>query len=228
MSSPKVPVNSSTRGKMFVISAPSGAGKTTLLQTVCAQNSTLKRAVTTTTRPMRDGEVDGRDYHFLTEADFQAKVEAGGFIEFANVFGNFYGLTREAVEAQLSQGQNIVVILDVQGAASVMREMPEDVVSIFILPPSPDELRQRLFARGDNENDDLNTRLKCVKWELSFCPWFKYIVVNDKFYEAVADILAVVEKEKPDAVPSVTNDRATKLLRLRFRFIKTVAASFLN
>mgnify|MGYP006437424829 CR=1 FL=1 len=227
MSSQNTIVDNSTRGKLFVISAPSGAGKTSIVHAACGYDTSLKRAVTTTTRPMRDGEVDGRDYHFLTEADFHAKVEAGDFIEYANVFGNLYGLTRAAVETHLSQGQNVVVILDVQGALSVIKDMPDDVVSIFILPPSPYVLRRRLYGRGCPDNN-LDARLNSIGWEVSLCCWFEYVVLNDDFEEAVADILAVVAREKPGDAHQAAAARGDNVLQEKHMLIKNVAAAFMT
>ena len=242
MSSQDAPVNNSTRGKLFVISAPSGAGKTSVLQAVCAKDNTLKRAVTTTTRPPRDGEVDGQDYHFITHEDFHEKTKAGGFLESATVFGNFYGLTRDAVEKCLRDGENVLVILDVQGAKSVMALMPNDVISIFILPPSPEELHRRLFARdadnacknyeklGGDSPKDLKRRLDTAAWEIGFCHSFKYIVVNDDFDEAVADILAITESEKSSKHSPVASStaRANHLLQNQKHIVKTIAFSFMR
>lgn len=201
-------------GMLYIVGAPSGAGKTSLLAEVQNREPSLMQAVTTTTRPMREGEVNGEHYHFITHQDFAAKVEAGAFLEHAVVFGNRYGLTYEAVRQPLADGRDVLVILDVQGAESVMKAMPENVVSIFILPPSFSEMRKRLSGRGQNNEADTTARINGARDEIAACAMFNYLVVNDDFETTVQDIQAIIRyyrlnQQKPDIlgnlVPSFFN-----------------------
>lgn len=183
-------------GTLFVVSAPSGAGKTSLLRALVDADSTLQQTITTTTRAPRDGEVDGVDYHFLSHREFKRRINAGEFLEYANVFGNLYGLTRDAVEPQLARGEDVLVILDVQGAATVKNQLPDDVVSIFILPPSAAEMRQRLDIRGQNDEADLQKRLLAARSEFAEAVHYDYLLVNDDFLLALGNLMAVIRAER--------------------------------
>ena len=194
-------------GTLFVVSAPSGAGKTSLSQELLQRVSSLTRAVTTTTRPMRQGEVNGRDYYFVTPEVFKQKIADGEFLEHAEVFSNLYGLTKAEVQEKLALGQNILVILDVQGAKKVMAEMEDQVVSA-------EELKNRLVTRGENNDDDLQQRLAAAQSEIFECGRFDYIVVNEMFDNAVKDMQSIVH--------------AHQLQKDKVHTLQTLAASFLT
>jgi guanylate kinase len=179
------------RGELFVISAPSGAGKTTLCNELFKRIPDLAFSVSHTTRPPRPGEVDGRDYHFVSEEEFEGLVNQGAFLEWARVHGNFYGTSREYVLAQLSRGVDIVLDIDVQGARQVKEKFPGSV-SIFILPPSWDVLEQRLLERGSESVERLRLRLRNAHRELEEVTGYDYTVINDRLEDAACHLESIV------------------------------------
>jgi guanylate kinase len=194
------------RGLMFVLSSPSGAGKTTLSRMLIAENPDLKMSVSVTTRPIRPGEVDGRDYHFIDQKKFDAMVAKDELLEWANVFDNSYGTPRAPVEAALAMGQNVLFDIDWQGTQQLRGRSPKDVVSVFILPPSVQALEQRLHTRAQDSDEVIRGRMKKAGDEMSHFDAYDYIVVNDNIgiaFEAVKSILRA-EQLKLDRQIGVT------------------------
>lgn len=180
------------RGLMFVLSSPSGAGKTTLSRMLIAENPDLKMSVSVTTRPIRPGEVDGRDYHFIDQKKFDAMVAEDELLEWASVFDNSYGTPRAPVEAALAMGQNVLFDIDWQGTQQLRGRSPKDVVSVFILPPSVQALEQRLHTRAQDSDEVIRGRMRKAGDEMSHFDAYDYIVVNDNIgiaFEAVKSIL---------------------------------------
>ena len=183
------------RGTLFVISAPSGTGKSTLARRLLESVPGLAFSVSYTTRPRRAGEESGREYHFVDEARFAAMVEAGGFLEWAQVFGKSYGTGREATETALAAGQDLLLDIDVQGAQQV-RASGLDAVSIFVLPPSYQALESRLRLRGSDDDVVVAERLHEARREAMGYPLFDYVVVNAELEEATATLASIVRAER--------------------------------
>jgi guanylate kinase len=180
------------RGLMFVLSSPSGAGKTTLSRMLIAETPGLQMSVSATTRPMRPGETEGRDYYFVDQDRFDAMVANGELLEWATVFGNRYGTPRAPVEASLAAGHDILFDIDWQGTQQLRSRSPSDVVSVFILPPSVSALEQRLHTRAQDSDEVIRGRMKKAGDEMSHFDAYDYIVVNDNIgiaFEAVKSIL---------------------------------------
>jgi guanylate kinase len=180
------------RGLMFVLSSPSGAGKTTLSRMLVNETPALRMSVSATTRPMRPGEVEGKDYFFVDHAGFEAMVAGDELLEFATVFGNRYGTPRRPVEAALSSGNDVLFDIDWQGTQQLRSRSPADVVSVFILPPSVAALEQRLHTRAQDSDEVIRGRMKKAGDEMSHFDAYDYIVVNDNIgiaFEAVKSIL---------------------------------------
>lgn len=179
------------RGLLYIVSAPSGAGKTSLVHALVTSTQDLVVSVSHTTRPMRPGEVDGVNYHFVDHAAFEAMVEAGAFLEHATVFDHYYGTARASVDAELVAGRDVVLEIDWQGAQQV-RARVADAVSIFILPPSYEELHRRLAARAGSTPETIERRMRDARTEISHYEEYAYLVVNDHFATALADLQAIV------------------------------------
>jgi guanylate kinase len=180
------------RGLMFVLSSPSGAGKTTLSRMLIAETPGLQMSVSATTRPMRPGETEGKDYYFVDQDRFDAMVANGELLEWATVFGNRYGTPRAPVEASLAAGHDILFDIDWQGTQQLRSRSPSDVVSVFILPPSVSALEQRLHTRAQDSDEVIRGRMKKAGDEMSHFDAYDYIVVNDNIgiaFEAVKSIL---------------------------------------
>jgi len=177
-----------------VLSAPSGAGKTTIARALVEANEDVVFSVSATTRPARDYEVDGVDYHFLSETDFRAMIEADEFVEWAEVHGHLYGTSRRALQAALDDGRFLILDVDVQGAMQ-MRERVPDVVLVFVLPPSADALVERLRERGTEAEDSLARRIENARGELDEASQFDYIVVNENLDQAIDEVRRIVSAE---------------------------------
>ena len=186
---------SGKRGNVFVISAPSGAGKHTVLKGVFAMDPGLAYSISATTRLPRATEVHGKDYFFLERPDFCQRIEGGEFAEWAEVHGNLYGTLRSELTRKTTSGMDVILELDVQGMRNLKATMP-DVVSIFIMPPSIEDLETRLRARGANSEEDIELRLRNARGEIAACVAFDYIVVNDALDEAVADVAAIIRAQR--------------------------------
>jgi guanylate kinase len=189
------PAEDQGRGILFVVSSPSGGGKGTLIQRVLKQGLNLSYSVSFTTRTPRNGEVDGREYFFVTPEKFEQMVTANEFLEWAHVHGKQYGTSRSQVAREISEGRDIVLEVDVQGAASIRDLMP-DSVSVFILPPSFEVLRQRLLDRGTDSPEELDLRLRNAPKELQDYSAFQYLIINDDADRAADQLSAIVQAER--------------------------------
>jgi guanylate kinase len=183
------------QGTLFVISAPSGAGKTSLVAEMLRQDSQLGVSVSHTTRPMRTGEQDGVNYHFVSRDEFEAMIAEGDFLEHADVFGNYYGTSHAWVRETLATGRDVILEIDWQGAEQVRRLVPE-CVGIFIVPPSAEVLRERLIGRGTDAPEVIERRLSEAEEECRHAAEFDYLVVNDDFGVALADLLAITRCQR--------------------------------
>ena len=179
------------QGQLFVISAPSGAGKTSLVAATIARVSDLTVSVSHTTRSPRPGEVNGRDYHFVDQSEFDALIASQALFEHAQVFGNFYGTSKEAIESQLASGIDVILEIDWQGASQV-RVMAPDAVSIFILPPTRDALRARLIGRQQDDSTIIDARMAEADETIEQAPHFDYWVINDDFEMALGQLKSII------------------------------------
>lgn len=179
------------KGTLYVISAPSGAGKTSLVSEMVRADDRLGVSVSHTTRPMRPGEQDGVNYHFVSREQFEAMIARDQFLEHADVFGNYYGTSQVWVEETLARGRDVILEIDWQGASQVRRLMP-DCVGIFIVPPSAQVLRERLVGRGTDAPEVVERRLREAAEECRHALEFDYLVVNDDFAEALDQLLSIV------------------------------------
>jgi len=195
-------------GFPVVVSSPSGAGKTTLVNSLVKKVPGLRRVVTCTSRPPRPGEKNGRDYHFLSPAEFERSIKAGKMVEWANVHGRYYGIAKKSLDEVVSAGENPVLVIDVQGAKTVLRKYPESAL-VFVLPPSWGELEKRLRLRGDT-NSDAASRLRTARLEVCEIAAYGYAVVNDSVEEAVSDLAAIIRAER------LRTGRQLKQLRARW------------
>lgn len=187
------------RGRLFVIAAPSGAGKTSLVKALIERKPELHVSISYTTRKMRPTEQDGREYHFVSVNDFLKLRDQGQFLEYAQVFDNFYGTGRRPVESELARGNNVVLEIDWQGAQQVRRTLPE-CVTIFVLPPSRTSLEERLRNRRTDSEEVIARRLRDAVSDMSHWSEFNYVVVNDQFERAVGDLVRIVENDGDDLV----------------------------
>jgi len=178
-------------GLLFVVSAASGTGKTSLVKALLERVNNLHVSVSHTTRGQRPGELDGVHYHFSTKEDFLNLVEEGGFIEYAEVFGNYYGTAQATVKEQLAKGHDVLLEIDWQGAQQVRRLFPE-AKQIFILPPSQFDLRQRLSNRGTDSVEVIEHRLSCAVEDMQQYVNFDYVIINDDFNKALHDLESVI------------------------------------
>ena len=178
-------------GQIFIIAAPSGAGKSSLVAALVASDPGIRLSISHTTRAPRAGESDGREYHFVSHDTFQAMQSRGEFLESAEVYGNFYGTSSADIRSSLGLGQDVVLEIDWQGARQVRTLFPE-AISIFILPPSLDALRERLLARGKDPLPVIERRLAVAREDLSHENEFDYAIINNEFAEAAKDLAAIV------------------------------------
>lgn len=183
------------KGNLIIISSPSGGGKGTLIKEILKSVPNIGYSVSYTTRQMREGEENGRHYFFVSQEKFKELINAGEFLEFAEVHGNFYGTSINQINAETSVGRDIILEIDVQGAESVRRKMPE-AVSIFILPPSFEVLKARLTARATEKDADLDLRLGNSYGEVERFTEFEYVVINDSVETASADLERIILAER--------------------------------
>ncbi len=179
------------KGKLFVISGPSGTGKGTIVKRILASEERAQLSISMTSRQPRVGEVDGKDYFFVTPQAFEEGIAKGDLLEHANVFGNYYGTPRHYVEQSLEEGVDVILEIDVQGAMKVKEKMP-DAVMIFLLPPSMTELRQRLEGRGTDSQEVIERRLQEASNEMAMAIHYDYTIINDDLETAVQEVLNTV------------------------------------
>lgn len=184
------------RGHLFIISAPSGAGKSTLGRLLRRRCPELSYSVSTTTRAPRPGEADGVDYFFVDAERFRRGIEAGEWAEWAEVHGNWYGTSRAFIDASLERGRDLLLDIDVQGAAQIVERYP-DAVTIFILPPSLEELRRRLEGRATDSPAAIRRRLEVAREEMACQGRYRHVVVNDRLAEALEKLVAVIRAYRP-------------------------------
>jgi guanylate kinase len=184
------------RGLMLVLSSPSGAGKTTLSRMLLKADRNIELSVSVTTRPRRRGEVDGRDYHFITPAQFKAMVKSGELLEWAEVFGHSYGTPRRPVEKALRAGRDMLFDIDWQGTQQLREKARDDLVSVFILPPSVGELERRLKRRAQDSHVIIGSRMAKAAGEMSHWPEYDYVIVNRDKDEAFAEVEAILAAER--------------------------------
>lgn len=186
----------STRGNLFIVSAPSGAGKSSLISALLKDKPSDKQvSVSHTTRQPRPGEVDGQHYHFVTVDQFKALISQNAFIEWAEVFGNFYGTSKSVIEQTLNKGIDVFLDIDWQGGEQVKKWMP-NAVGVFILPPSKAELKRRLTGRGQDNQETIDARMAQAVSEMSHYTQYDFVIVNDDFDNALADLIAIIRSQR--------------------------------
>ena len=188
-------VMTNATGKLFIISAASGTGKTTLVTALVEEMPGVIHSISSTTRAKRDGEIDGVHYNFVSVDEFKAMIGRGAFYEHAEVHGNFYGTSREWVEARLAEGQDVILEIDWQGAAQMRKLMPS-CITVFILPPSIAALEARLRGRGKDSEDVIQRRLAAAKGEIAHAPEYDYLIINDQLDQALTELKAVFLAER--------------------------------
>jgi guanylate kinase len=196
-------------GSLYIVAAPSGAGKSTLVNALLAREPGMELSISHTTRPPRPGESDGEHYHFATPEEFQRLIDGNQLLEHALVHGNHYGTARSAVEPRLAAGRDVLLEIDFQGARSVRRVMPE-AVGIFIRPPSREELERRLHSRAQDSSEVIARRLQGSREEIRHALEFDYIIVNDRFEQALEDLGAIVRGQRLRT--SIQNERVRRLI----------------
>ncbi len=178
-------------GTLYVFSAPSGAGKTTLVKALLEQTGDIGVSVSHTTRAPREGESNGKDYNFVSQDNFKGLIEQSAFLEHAQVFDNFYGTSQIWVEQELDAGRDVILEIDWQGANQIRQQMP-DMVSVFILPPSREELLKRLTGRGTDSEEIIDRRMQDAESEMSHYGEFDYLIINDDFDLALQELRSIV------------------------------------
>ncbi len=182
-------------GSLFVIAAPSGAGKSSLVNALREREPSIKLSVSCTTRSPRPGELDGRDYFFLSEADFLKRQQQGQFLESASVHGNHYGTSRQMVDDYTNAGHDVVLEIDWQGAQQIRKHYPE-AVGIFILPPSLATLEERLRKRAQDSDEVIAKRMQAASSEIAHAPEFEYVIINTEFEMALLQLIAIVQASR--------------------------------
>ena len=183
------------KGMLIVVSAPSGSGKTTIAKKILERFPFVKFSVSATTRPKRNGEIDGKDYFFLTREEFEKKIQNGELLEWEEIYGNYYGTLRSVVEDALKNGDILLFDVDVNGAISIKKKFPDDSILIFIKPPNMETLKDRLKRRKTESEEQIQRRLERVPMELEKASYFDYIFVNDRLEDTVKSVLRAIYNE---------------------------------
>lgn len=183
-------------GICVVLSSPSGAGKTTISRRLLESDPEVKMSISCTTRAPRSNEIDGRDYYFVTKDKFKDMINEGAFLEHAEVFGHFYGTPRSFVEGQLNSGKDVVFDIDWQGTQQLRKKLNDQLVSIFILPPSMEELEKRLRARALDSDEVVQKRMKKASREISHWHEYDYVIVNENLQQAMSDVEKILQAER--------------------------------
>jgi len=183
------------KGVLFVISGPSGVGKGTIRDTLLARLNDIKMSISATTRPPREGEIDGRDYFFMSTEEFSAMIAKGEFLEYAQVYTNMYGTPEQYVSENLRQGNDVLLEIDIQGAMQVKEKMPQGVF-IFIQPPTIEELANRLCSRGKDSEESIARRLAACQTEMEEFKHYDYVVVNDILEDAIEKVSSIIVAER--------------------------------
>ena len=182
-------------GNVYVVAAPSGAGKSSLVKALMELDAAVRPSISHTTRPPRGQEIDGREYHFVSDAQFDELIQNQAFLEWATVHGHRYGTSRESIEQRIAQGTDVVLEIDYQGALQI-KKIFSNAVLIFIFPPSWDELRSRLKNRGEDSPEVIETRLKNAAQEMAQAPKFDFVIINELFERALFDLKAIVHSQR--------------------------------
>jgi guanylate kinase len=183
------------RGILFVISGPSGVGKGTIKEALLRNLQDIKLSISATTRPMREGEIEGRDYFYLSPEEFAGKLENDDFLEYASVYSNMYGTPKQYVMDKIQSGYDVLLEIDIQGALKVKEKMP-DGVFIFIQPPSVEALEQRINGRGKDSPESIQTRLAACREEMTMVLHYDYLVINDELDEAMQKVQSIIIAER--------------------------------
>ncbi|MFN4040410.1 MAG: guanylate kinase [Brevundimonas sp.] len=184
------------RGVLLIVASPSGAGKTSLCRRLMADHGGLELSISMTTRDIRPGEVAGRDYHFVSDTEFQTLIDQDAFLEWADVHGHRYGSPRAPIDKALAEGRDVLFDIDWQGARDIAEKCPEDAVRVFILPPSLEELRRRLVTRSQDAEEVIERRIQNAKGEIEHCEIFDYVFVNDDFDRSYAELAHIYHAER--------------------------------
>lgn len=179
-------------GRLFILSAPSGTGKTTLCRRILSAFPDMRYSVSFTTRPPRNGETEGKDYHFISRLEFERMIRENRWAEWAKVHGNYYGTSADLLEEDLSKGRDVLLDIDVNGARQIIRRFPESM-PIFIMPPSMDALRQRLKKRGSDPPEVIENRLRAAEKEIACSNEYRHVIVNDDLEETVEKLTALIK-----------------------------------
>jgi len=184
------------KGLAIILSAPSGGGKSSIARALLARDTTLVRSISATTRKPRPGDIDGKDYFFKSKNDFLKMISEGKLLEYSEIYGNLYGIPKDFVKTQLHQGHDLIFDIDTQGAQKLKTILPNSVVSIFILPPSIDELRKRLEARNQDSPEEIDLRINLAIKEIEQAKNYDYVVVNNDFLTSVNTIYDLIKSKK--------------------------------
>ncbi len=184
------------RGLMFILSSPSGAGKTTIARRLLERDKEIRLSISVTTRPMRPGEIDGKDYHFVSQTEFDRMVEEDEFYEWAHVFDHCYGTPKSQIRAGLKAGEDFLFDIDWQGTQQLYQKDQQDVVRVFLLPPSIEELRRRLNGRATDSEDVIQARMERARAEISHWDGYDYVVVNDNIDLCFEKVRQILEAER--------------------------------
>ncbi|MGB1361015.1 MAG: guanylate kinase [Alphaproteobacteria bacterium] len=184
------------QGILLVLSSPSGAGKSTISRRILSEDDNLSLSVSATTREPRDGEVDGKDYHFLTKDKFKQMIDNDEFVEHAEVFDNYYGTPKQAVIDAIDDGKDVIFDVDWQGGQALFNKFPDNIVKIFILPPSIEELNKRLTTRAQDSQEVIASRMAKSALEISHWNEYDWVIINDDLEESIAKVKSIIQSER--------------------------------